>query len=193
MLYHILVAVSIFSSLTLFDQITKIIASNIRPSGNVIIKYILEFSYLENKGAAFGMLQGKRLLFLIITILSLFIFGYLLIKVDFKKRRVFTSAIIFLIAGTLGNAIDRIAYGYVVDFIVFPFIDKMLTIMGGSGFVCNMADIYLTFGIILILVDLIILGPLKIKKAKKKNNATLLDDNIIIPTEDEENNEENNT
>lgn len=188
MLYPILYAVAIFSSLTLFDQITKIIAAAKTPSDVRVIKYILEFTYVENDGAAFGMLGGQKLLFFIITIIALFALGFFLTKIDFKKKKVFTSAIILLIAGTLGNAIDRISYGYVIDFIRFPFIDSMISVFKLPGFVCNIADIYLTFGIVLILVELLILEFIRRKKKKKKAGHS---DNVIL-VKDEKDNEENN-
>ncbi len=180
-----LIAISIIAALILFDLVLKNI-SYIHHYGKsrVLIKYILEYSYIENDGAAFGILSGKRVLFLFLTLIAVGAFSYLLTLGNFKDKKLYTITFIFLLAGTIGNAIDRISYGFVIDFIVFPFVNKMLSAFRIPPFNCNIADIYLTVGIILFIIDMI-MDLVKRKKGKKDPN-TILKDN-----ENGENNKEN--
>lgn len=97
---------------------------------------IFELSYLENRGAAFGILQGQRYLFLMMTLLATAALSYLYVGLPEKKRYFSLHCIlIFLISGALGNFIDRFTKGYVVDFFYFKWIDFP---------VFNVADIYVT-------------------------------------------------
>ena len=125
------------------DQITKLIAVNTLKGNNpfVIINNVFELSYLENHGAAFSMLQGKQTFFTILTIVVMIICIFAYIKLlphnQFLWLRV---AIVFLVAGAIGNFIDRFRQGYVVDFFYFKLINFP---------VFNVADIYVTIAAIL--------------------------------------------
>src|SRR5690606_34244161 len=120
----------------IFDFVTKQIFSSIYAVGevDVIINDILVFGYVQNRGASFGILEGQQLVFFIVTLLALGLFGYLFSKSDIKTKKVYTLSLILLISGTLGNAIDRLFYGYVIDFIRVPF----LPFVGNTFF--NVAD-----------------------------------------------------
>ena len=112
--------------LLVFDQFTKYLAK-IYLQGKeafVLIPNVLEFRYLENNGAAWGILQNQTILFIIITstILILLTLYYIRIPLD-KKYYLFRITIILLNAGALGNFIDRICNKYVVDFIYFKLIN----------------------------------------------------------------------
>ncbi|MDE6742603.1 MAG: signal peptidase II [Lachnospiraceae bacterium] len=101
-----------------------------------IITDILELDYVENRGAAFGMLQGKRIYFIIISIVVFFLIVWLLLKLPSEKKyRKLHIALSFILAGAMGNTIDRGLNGYVVDFIYFKIIDFP---------VFNVADIFIT-------------------------------------------------
>lgn len=101
-----------------------------------IMKDILELSYVENRGAAFGMLQGKRVYFLVIAAAVFLLFAWLLLRLPpEKKYRKIHIALSFILAGAVGNTIDRGLRGYVVDFIYFKPIDFP---------VFNVADIFIT-------------------------------------------------
>ncbi len=163
----------------LLDQITKAIAfayqTSLSMSNVVFIKYILEFSYTENPDASLGLLgnfEHKELAFVIVTIFALGLFGYFYKDINFKKKKVYSIAMVFFIAGTLGNAIDRLFRGFVIDFLHFPFFN-FLYYVGLSNFDNNIADILLTFAIILFAVELFILEPIahKKEKAKEQNEA----------------------
>ncbi|MDO4491524.1 MAG: signal peptidase II [Lachnospiraceae bacterium] len=106
----------------------------------VLIPGVLEFSYLENHGAAFGMLQNKQWFFWILTVVFICCALYFFVKVP--KTRYYLPMIltvILLLAGAVGNFIDRLTYRYVVDFIYFRLINFP---------VFNIADIYVTLSMI---------------------------------------------
>lgn len=88
----------------------------------VVIKDFFGFEYLENRGAAFGMLQNKQWLFITITIIVIiFMLGYLIKRKPSFKLTYISMALI--IGGAIGNLIDRIAYNYVIDFILVHYKD----------------------------------------------------------------------
>ena len=91
------------------DQVTKHTAQAFISGGDsiIVIPNLLEFHYFENTGASGGMLEGQHLLFMLVTVVALGIFGYLFTEADFKHKKVYSIAITMFIAGTLGNAIDR--------------------------------------------------------------------------------------
>jgi len=124
--------------LILFDQWTKHLAvtslKDNRPF--VILENILEFNYLENTGAAFGSLKGMRIFFLILApVVSVILFFIALRYWSRKRMRPLSVCFIFIIAGAIGNFIDRLRFSYVVDFIYFKLINFPIF---------NVADIYIT-------------------------------------------------
>lgn len=159
--------------LVLIDQITKLLANHFLTEGIpvIVIKNVLHFDLYYNSGASFGMLQGKFWVFMIITLVSLLIFGYFFTSVNIKKRTVYTIAVVLLIAGTLGNAIDRMRMLKVIDFIYMPILHTFNII---PSFIFNLADLYLNLGIVLFVIDLIFLQ----KKRHKKNNDYPKNSNI---------------
>jgi signal peptidase II len=157
-----------------FDQITKILARTMLPlngPGVVWIPGLFEVSYHQNPGMSFGALEGQQLLFMAATLIALGVFGYLFKDSDFKHKKVYSLSIAFFIAGTLGNAIDRALYGYVIDFMHFPFLDGLLNAIGLSNFYNNWADMFLSAAIVLFSIDLFILDE-KRKKEMKKHETT---------------------
>lgn len=108
----------------ILDRITKIWALNSLKdsSGIVIIKDFFAFEYLENRGAAFGMLQNRIWLLVLVTFLIVGGMFYYLIKHK-PKSKLLRVAIAIIIAGALGNFFDRVSYRYVVDFILWHYKD----------------------------------------------------------------------
>ena len=150
-------AASFFYPLMLFlavimialDQWTKILAVDHLKGQDpiVLIKNVLEIYYLENHGAAFGMLQNKQYFFWIITVVFLVIALCFFRKVPKTGRFMPLSlSVVMLVAGAIGNFIDRITLQYVRDFIYFKLINFP---------VFNVADIYVTVGVILLVVLLL--------------------------------------
>lgn len=112
--------------MVLIDQLSKVMAINhLRGQESVsLIKNVLELNYLENLGAAFGAFSGKRAFLVIFTLLLTGVIGYRLICLpEDKKYQGMKLCLIATISGALGNLIDRIFRGYVVDFIYFVPID----------------------------------------------------------------------
>lgn len=123
------------------DQITKLAAiARLKEHGPVSIwQGVFELKYLENRGAAFGLMQNKRYLFLVMTALVLIIIIYLYLKrIPNERRYIILNVIaILFFSGAIGNFIDRLHYGYVVDFFYFSLINFPIF---------NVADIYVTVG-----------------------------------------------
>ena len=98
---------------------------------------VLHLTYVENRGAAFGMLASNRWVFMIVStvaILGLLVWFFFFIK---KPTYLGTSAIALIVSGGIGNMIDRVAVGYVVDFVDFRLINFA---------VFNVADIFVCIG-----------------------------------------------
>ena len=113
----------------------------------VLIDNVLELTYVENRGAAFGILQNKLVFFYILTIVVFVVIFYYLYKISLNLH--YLPCYIFLIlifSGAVGNFIDRIKNKYVIDFIYFKLIDFP---------VFNFADICITLGCVLLVFSLI--------------------------------------
>ncbi len=130
-----LIFAAFFIALIAVDRFTKKFAiTSLREKDIEIIPNVLSFHYLENRGAAWGILQNAFWLFLIITIIVVGIMIFLYARIPFKKHYLYLRfTIILLTAGAIGNFIDRAFWHYVVDFIYFKWIDFP---------VFNVADIY---------------------------------------------------
>ena len=118
----------------LFDQLTKHFFKN----KTILFTDFFKFDYVENTGAAFGLLKGFNPLFIVVAFAVLFfIFKY---YKEIKQEKLYMQiAIGFLIGGILGNLIDRIFLGYVIDFISFSFWPTF-----------NLADTFSTLAVILL-------------------------------------------
>lgn len=91
------------------------VTSNIAPmSVHEFIPGILSITHITNTGAAWSMLEGKMMFFYLITIIAVVVLVYLFIKAA-KTEYMYRFALIFLLAGTIGNAIDRFTRHFVVD------------------------------------------------------------------------------
>jgi len=113
----------------------------------VLVSGVLELLYLENKGAAFGMLQNQQIFFLIITAIILIAAIWLYCRIPVEKYFLaLRLCIVMLISGAIGNLIDRIRLKYVVDFIYFKLIDFP---------VFNVADIFVTVSMFLLIILLL--------------------------------------
>jgi signal peptidase II len=142
----------------LLDQVSKHFFKAIYTGvDRIAIPGLLEFSYAENRGMSFGLLEGQTWLFMLVTIFALGLFGYLFLDISFTHKKVYSFSIIFFIAGTLGNAIDRIFLQYVIDFMHFPFLDVPLSWIGLSNFYNNYADMYLSLALVLLIIDMLFL------------------------------------
>lgn len=126
------------------DQYTKhlaVINLKDRPAVSVI-EGIFELKYLENRGAAFGMLQNQKAFFVLIACIILVAICYVLFKMPNKKKYIWLHILLVLIAsGAVGNMIDRIRLEYVVDFFYIVLINFPIF---------NVADIYVSVSCVLL-------------------------------------------
>lgn len=123
--------------LIFLDNLTKFFAVRYLKGKESINLYLIKLTYVENRGAAFGILQGQKFFFIIITFCVLIAIIYYYEKVNTLSK----LSLIFIFSGTVGNFIGRLFFGYVVDFIELSFIDFP---------VFNLADIFLTIGTIIL-------------------------------------------
>lgn len=132
------------------DQITKaIVRKFLMPKKQiVVIKNFFNFTYVENRGGAWGMFGGKLWLFIIITVLALGVLFYLFKDFDLKNNPLYSVSLCLIIAGAIGNFIDRLALKYVTDFLDF-------IIFGYDFPVFNVADICITVGVGMLLVKIL--------------------------------------
>lgn len=150
----------IFAAILLLDVATKLWAvSALQPvSGIPILEGVFHLTYVENRGAAFGLFQDGRMFFIVITIvlLSLIIFGLKKFEV---RSKTLSTGLVFVSAGAVGNLIDRIFRGFVVDFFDFCLIDFP---------VFNVADVFVCVGAGLVIMFIIFFeGDAKGKKDLK--------------------------
>jgi len=143
--YKILSLISII--IIILDRISKLLIINNfnLNEGLTIISGFFNITYVKNFGAAWSILQNKRLFLIIITILSLIFIIYLIYN-EKEINKYISMYYGFLIGGILGNFIDRTIYGYVVDFLAF-------NIFGYNFPIFNISDIFIVIGVILILLE----------------------------------------
>lgn len=128
----------------LVDQFTKILAQSKLINNPIdIIDGVFSLTYLENRGVGFGFLQNKIYLILVVNVLVLFFVSVYFIKLP-KTKRLFILHIMitFIVSGAIGNMIDRVRLGYVIDFLYFELIDFPIF---------NVADIYVTVSVFLLM------------------------------------------
>lgn len=130
-LYSLIIAGGIF-----LDWLTKFLAVKfLKPVGKIpIIEGVIQLRYLENTGAAFGMLKDHRWVFIVtstVAIAALILFLYL----GHSPSRLSAVALSMIVSGGIGNMIERIGKGFVVDFIDFCLID-FAVFNGADSFVC---------------------------------------------------------
>lgn len=142
---NLLSLISMFVLLFL-DQYTKRLAI-LHLKGNpslVLIDRILEFSYLENTGAAFSSFSGMQTFLIILTILVILLLTWRFLTLPAKGRLILVHVcLLFILSGAVGNLIDRLTRRYVVDFIYFVPINFPKF---------NVADIYITVGMAVLAV-----------------------------------------
>jgi signal peptidase II len=150
--YRLLPMSSTAVVIILFDQLTKfLVLKNMELGESIPIlgKYLAITSH-RNQGAAWGMFQGQMFFFYLVTIVVLVLLVFIFLK-EAKNNIIAQLAITFLIAGALGNFIDRILFQEVVDFIDVLIINYDFPIF-------NVADSFLTMGVILMIIEVFITG-----------------------------------
>lgn len=149
---------ALFILLVLMDQLSKLWASSALQSGAIdFIPGFLNFVYVENRGIAFGMLQNMHYIVIPISAIVI-VFCVVMAVFAYKKgEKLLVSSLVMVIAGALGNIIDKIRLGYVVDFIHTEFMDFP---------VFNLADVFICVGAGLLAVYILFFD----KEGKNDNN-----------------------
>ena len=139
----------LFVILVIADQLTKHLAV-VRLKNQAaynLINGILEFNYLENRGAAFGVLQNQKYFFVFVALIFIGVIVFVLIKVPTQKKYYSLNILLVMIAaGAVGNMIDRVRYNYVVDFIYLVCIQFPIF---------NVADIYVTTATVILVFQIL--------------------------------------
>lgn len=158
------------------DQITKIWATSALANDRVIsvIDGFFSLNYETNDGVAFSMLAGKWWIFIPLTILISGILLLVMLRSPLRKYRLFNITCVLVLSGAIGNLIDRILYGEVIDFLQFTFINFPIF---------NVADCFVVIGAGLLFVFALFVmkedddTPLRTlffgieKKSKEKNDG----------------------
>ncbi len=167
-------------ALMLLDRYTKMLAVS-RLKGRQpyeLIPDVFEFRYLENRGAAFGMLQEQRELFIAVGALFLVVILYFLIRVPCtKKYYALRICMVMIAAGAIGNLYDRITLNYVIDFLYFVYIDFPIF---------NVADIYVTVSTAFLVVLFIFIYKDEDLDMKKANKVKIHSSMVEVPESSKE-------
>ena len=140
-----IIAPFLTAALIFFDQLTKYMARrDLADEPFTIIDKVFKLKLLSNKGAAWGMFQGRISILSFISIALMAVLIYFFIKIpENKKYHLLRILFIFVFSGALGNLIDRFYQGYVTDFLYIELIDFPIF---------NVADIYITFAMFAVFI-----------------------------------------
>ncbi len=145
-----MLAILIFIAVLALDQLTKVLCASwltVLPGKTYsLIDGVFSLTYVENRGAAFGMLQNRRVFFIIITIIVCGFIVYALIRERGRMHALMKAALSLVLAGAVGNLIDRAFLGYVRDMFYFELIDFA---------VFNVADAAITVGAAILILDVL--------------------------------------
>lgn len=143
------IALAVAAVLLAADQITKFfVLRDLQSLRSIpIFPGLLELSYIENTGAAFGLFKNMMWFVFLITVVAFIVILVILFR--YRKHTFFSyAAAALLMAGGIGNLLDRIFYGFVVDFIHVMFFD----------YIFNFADCCVTVGVVLFVIHVILIS-----------------------------------
>jgi len=128
-------------SVIILDQFTKLLVTRelLLSQSIPLMKGVFHLTLVHNRGAAFGILKNQTPLFILVSIIAVILIYFALRGKQYKKLSVYNISLAFILSGALGNLIDRLRFGYVIDFLdfrVWP--------------VFNVADSAITIGAILL-------------------------------------------
>lgn len=154
-MYFIIIAIVVA-----LDQFTKyLVQANMDMGQSIpVIAGLFHMTYIKNYGAAFSILQNHRSLLIAFPLIVTVIVLTVLIKIRKSSHRILLLSISLIAGGGIGNLIDRIAYGYVVDFFDF----RIWPIF-------NVADIAVCFGCVLLVIYVLFIEPKTTKNLMKEN------------------------
>lgn len=155
---------AIAALVVVIDQVIKFfVSANLKPIGSTVaIPHLLDLVYVENRGVAFGMFKDMRWIFVALTSIVIVVFIILLIK-NGNKSKFFSVSAALIIGGGIGNLIDRVFLGYVIDYLQLSFFSP----------VCNFADYCISIGTVLLVVYLLFFSDMKDEgKVKAKSDES---------------------
>lgn len=181
----IIFEVIFFAVLLVTDLLSKHFVFLFYPRGStkVVIEGVLTFYTTMNSGASLGVFSGKTGLLIGITIASMVILLGIIVLLHIKKLhsqptgRFLLCSLLMILSGGIANLYDRILFGSVRDFIQYTFLE---TIFGSSFFTCNVADIWVCVGVVLIIIYILFMY-------KEKKPETIIKPESINESDDEEN------
>lgn len=140
----------IAAAVVIIDQITKKLAVlYLMPIGDYPLwKGVLHLTYVENTGAAFGMMRDKRWIFMLLSSVAIVAVAAVMIAFSRHITPLLGVSLAFIIGGGIGNMIDRLLFGYVVDFINFELIN-FAVFNGADSFICVGAGLMLIYMIVI--------------------------------------------
>ena len=158
MIFYAIITAAIIAA----DQLVKAWAkTSLMDVGTIpVIKDVFHLTYAENRGAAFSMLEGQRWFFIVLTSVMLVVIAAAFFK-EFFKGIWGKSTLVFIFAGAVGNFIDRVWLGFVVDMFDFRLIDFPIF---------NVADIFLTVGAAMGIIYILFIDKDLFKEEKKVKN-----------------------
>lgn len=143
-----IISIVLAAILIVFDQFTKWLAIT-RLKGQeafVLIEGVFELDYLENRGVAFGMFQNQRWPIMIFGAIFLLAIVFIICKLpEGKKYNILQILLICIVAGGIGNMIDRFFLGYVVDFFSFVLINYPIFNVADCYVVCATIGLFIMF------------------------------------------------
>lgn len=152
---------AVFLATVLLDRVTKQLVLKYIAQGEIVpcVPGVFHLTYLENKGAAFGMLANNRWIFMVFSVVAMAAMVWYVIKENPRSAWVKTS-LALLLGGGIGNMIDRVFRGSVTDFIDFEFV---------RFYVFNVADACVTVGCAILVVYVIVQSVKERKKRQSKD------------------------
>lgn len=149
------------------DQLFKFLAvAHLKEQSDIVlIDGVFELTYVQNEGASFGMLGGYRWFFIVITIVAMLFLLGVICSGKYRQHPLLNVSFVLVLAGGIGNLIDRIVNGYVVDYLYFKLINFP---------VFNFADCCLVIGAIFMLIFFFFIYE---EKKPQKQGEDVADDN----------------
>lgn len=163
-----LIPIGIIVLIVALDQLTKQLIARTMELGEdiIVIQNFFTITSHRNTGAAWGIFDGNMTFFYLITIVAGVLFYYLLKDADMKHKTLYTTGIILMIAGGIGNFIDRMLFQEVIDFID-------IDVWSYTTFpIFNIADIALVVGMIAFAIDILWEDVIKWIRSKSQTPST---------------------
>ena len=149
-------SLAIAGLVVVIDQVIKYFVAMYLPQAGVVTAIPHLLNYVENRGVAFGMFENMRWIFVALTSVIIVILLYIIIFKKIKSKMFLISSAL-IIGGGIGNLIDRVLYGYVIDYLQLSFFSP----------VCNFADYAVTVGTVLLVIYLLFMSD----SSKKENKV----------------------